>query len=59
MSPLVAAGYGIGNSFELYLQGKTGGDVAAFKKEANKSVETLLRCPETGKVYSPFVADYP
>lgn len=30
------AGYGMGNGFELYLQDKAGGDITAFKKEADK-----------------------
>ena len=59
MSPPMIAGYGMGNGFELYLQDKTGGDVAAFKKEADKFVEALSRRPEIGEVYSSFAADYP
>jgi multidrug efflux pump subunit AcrB len=56
MSPPMIAGYGMGNGFELYLQDKTGGDVAAFKKEADKFVEALSRRPEIGEVYSSFAA---
>ena len=59
MSPLMVAGYGMGNGFELYLQDKTGGDAAAFKKEADKFVEALSRRPEIGEVYSSFATDYP
>ena len=59
MSPPMVAGYGMGNGFELYLQDKTGGDAAAFKKEADKFVEALSRRPETGEVYSSFATDYP
>ena len=59
MSPPMIAGYGMGNGFELYLQDKTGGDVAAFKKEADRFVEALSRRPEIGEVYSSFATDYP
>ena len=59
MSPPMVAGYGMGNGFELYLQDKTGGDGAAFKKEADKFVEALSRRPEIGEVYSSFATDYP
>ena len=59
MSPPMIAGYGMGNGFELYLQDKTGGDVTAFKKEADRFVEALSRRPEIGEVYSSFAADYP
>ena len=59
MSPPMIAGYGMGNGFELYLQDKTGGDAAAFKKETDKFVEALSRRPEIGEVYSSFAADYP
>ena len=31
MSPPMIAGYGMGNGFELYLQDKAGGNIAAFK----------------------------
>lgn len=37
------AGYGMGNGFELYLQDKAGGNIAAFKKEADKFVEGIGR----------------
>ena len=59
MSPPMVAGYGLGNGFERYLQDKTGGDAAAFKKEADKFVEALSRRPEIGEVYSSFATDYP
>ena len=59
MSPPMVAGYGMGTGFELYLQDKTGGDAAAFKKEADKFVEALSRRPEIGEVYSSFATDYP
>ncbi|MGO8639197.1 efflux RND transporter permease subunit, partial [Rhizobium ruizarguesonis] len=41
MSPPMIAGYGMGNGFELYLQDKAGGNIAAFKEEADKFVEAL------------------
>lgn len=59
MSPPMIAGYGMGNGFELYLQDKTGGDINAFKKDADKFVEALSRRPEIGEVYSSFATDYP
>ena len=59
MSPPMVAGYGMGNGFELYLQDKTGGDNAAFTREADKFVEALSRRPEIGEVYSSFATDYP
>ena len=59
MSPPMIAGYGMGNGFELYLQNKAGGDINAFKKEADKFVEALSRRPEIGEVYSSFATDYP
>ena len=59
MSPPMIAGYGMGNGFELYLQDKSGGDIDAFKKEADKFVEELSRRPEIGEVYSSFATDYP
>ena len=59
MSPPMIAGYGMGNGFELYLQDKAGGDINAFKKDADKFVEALSRRPEIGEVYSSFATDYP
>ena len=59
MSPPMIAGYGMGNGFELYLQDKSGGDINAFKKYADKFVEALSRRPEIGEVYSSFATDYP
>ena len=59
MSPPMVAGYGMGSGFELYLQDKTGGDIGAFKQEADKFVEALLLRPEIGDVYSSFATDYP
>ena len=59
MSPPMIAGYGMGNGFELYLQDKAGGNIAAFKEEADKFVEALLQRPEIGEVYSSFATDYP
>ena len=59
MSPPMIAGYGMGNGFELYLQDKAGGNIAAFKEEADKFVEALSQQPEIGEVYSSFATDYP
>lgn len=59
MSPPMIAGYGMGNGFELYLQDKTGGNIAMFKNEADKFVEALSQRPEIGEVYSSFATDYP
>lgn len=59
MSPPMIAGYGMGNGFELYLQDKSGGNINAFKKEADKFVEALSQRPEIGEVYSSFATDYP
>lgn len=59
MSPPMIAGYGMGNGFELYLQDKTGGSIATFKKEADKFVEALSHRSEIGEVYSSFTTDYP
>ena len=59
MSPPMIAGYGMGNGFELYLQDKAGGNIAAFKEEADKFVEALSQRPEIGEVYSFFATDYP
>ncbi len=59
MSPPMVAGYGMGSGFELYLQDKTGGDAAVFKKEADRFVEALSRRPEIGEVYSSFATGYP
>lgn len=59
MSPPMIAGYGMGNGFELYLQDRSGGDVAEFKKEADRFVEALSGRPEIGEVYSSFATDYP
>ena len=59
MSPPMIAGYGMGNGFELYLQDKAGGNIAAFKEEADKFVEDLSQRPEIGEVYSSFATDYP
>ena len=49
----------MGNGFELYLQDKAGGNIAAFKEEADKFVEALSQRPEIGEVYSSFATDYP
>ena len=41
------------------MQDKAGGDITAFKKEADKFVEALSQRPEIGEVYSSFATDYP
>ena len=59
MSPPMIAGYGMGNGFELYLQDKSGGDIDAFKEEADKFAEALSQRPEIGEVYTSFATGYP
>lgn len=59
MSPPMIAGYGMGNGFELYIQDKNDGDIAAFSKEADRFVDALSQRPEIGDVYTSFAADYP
>ena len=59
MSPPMIAGYGMGNGFERDMQDKAGGNIAAFKEEADKFVEALSQRPEIGEVYSSFATDYP
>lgn len=53
MSPPMIAGYGMGNGFELYLQDKAGGNIAAFKEEADKLSKPCRSDPKSAKSIPP------
>ncbi len=42
MSPPMIAGYGMGNGFELYLQDKAGGNIAAFQGRGGQVRRSLV-----------------
>ena len=59
MRPSMIPGFGMGGGFELHLQDRAGGDIAAFQKVKDDFVAELARQPEIGEAYSEFRADYP
>lgn len=58
-SPPMIAGYGTGNSFEVYLQDRSGKGVEALSKVTNDFLVELNKRPEVQMAYTAFSINYP
>lgn len=52
--PAMIPSYGTGNSIELYMEDKTGGDMASFFKSITEFIGTLNQRPEVAMAYMNF-----
>lgn len=57
--PAIIPGYGTGNSIELNMQDKTGGDMATFYNAVMQFIGALNQRPEVAMVYTTYSMDYP
>ena len=57
--PAMILGYGMGNSIELNMQDKTGGDMATFYQNILQFISALNQRPEVAMAYTTFSMDYP
>ena len=57
--PAMIPGYGMGNSIELNMQDKTGGDMATFYQNILQFISALNQRPEVAMAYTTFSMDYP
>lgn len=58
-SPPMISGYGTGNSFELYMQDRSGKGIEALNKVTDDFLVALNRCPEIQMAYTSFSARFP
>lgn len=59
MSPGMIPGYGMGNSLEMHMQDKTGGDMETFFNTTRQYLGALNQRPEIAMAYSTFDIRYP
>ncbi|MBQ7819269.1 MAG: efflux RND transporter permease subunit [Bacteroidales bacterium] len=59
ISPGMIPGYGMGNSLDLHLQDRAGGDVTDFFMTSQKYMGALMQRPEISMAYSTFDIRYP
>lgn len=59
MSPGMIPGYGTGNSIDLNLQDKTGGDITEFYNYAMQYMGALNQRPEVRMAYTTFALNFP
>ena len=57
--PAMIPGYGMGNSIELNMQDKTGGDMATFYNSAMQFIGALNERPEIAMAYTTYAMNYP
>ena len=57
--PAMIPGYGTGNSIELNMQDKTGGDMATFYNDVMQFIGALNQRPEVAMAYTTYSMDYP
>ena len=57
--PAMIPGYGTGNSIELYMEDKTGGDMASFFKSITEFIGALNQRPEVAMAYSSYAINFP
>ena len=57
--PAMIPGYGTGNSIELYMEDKTGGDMASFFKSITEFIGVLNQRPEVAMAYSSYAMNFP
>lgn len=59
MAPGMIPGYGMGNSLDLNIQDKMGGDLGEFNRHTWDYIAALNRRPEIARAYSTFAINYP
>ena len=59
MSPGMIPGYGMGNSLDVQMQDKSGGDVSAFFRTTQQYLGELNQRPEIARAFSTFDTRYP
>ena len=57
--PAMIPGYGTGNSIELYMEDKTGGDMETFYKSITQFIGVLNQRPEVSMAYSSYTMNFP
>ena len=57
--PAMIPGYGTGNSIELYMEDKTGGDMETFYKSVTQFIGVLNQRPEVSMAYSSYTMNFP
>lgn len=57
--PAMIPGYGTGNSIELYMEDKTGGDMASFFKSITEFIGAMNQRPEVAMAYSSYAMNFP
>ena len=59
ISPGMIPGYGLGNSIELNLQDRTGGDMSTFYGNAMQYIGALNQRPEVAMAYTSYAMNFP
>lgn len=57
--PAMIPGYGTGNSIELYMEDKTGGEMEPFYQSVMKFIGALNQRPEVAMAYSSYAMNFP
>ena len=57
--PAMIPGYGMGNSIELNMQDKTGGDMTVFYQSVMQFIGALNERPEVAMAYTTYAMNYP
>lgn len=57
--PTMIPGYGTGNSIELYMEDKTGGDMKTFYNSVTQFIGVLNQRPEISMAYSSYTMNFP
>ena len=57
--PSMIPGYGMGNSVELYVQDKTGGDNEVFYNQTMQFINALNQRPEVAMAYTSYAINFP
>lgn len=57
--PGMIPGYGMGNSIEMHLQDRVGGDLDAFYQNTMKFIAAANQCPEVAMAYTTFNPKFP
>lgn len=57
--PAMIPGYGTGNSIELYMEDKTGGDMRPFYESIQKFIVALNQRKEVAMAYSSYAMNFP
>lgn len=57
--PAMIPGYGTGNSIELYMEDKTGGEMGPFYKSVMQYIGALNQRPEIAMAYTSYAMNFP